>query len=83
MSSLTLGRVSSLVNSSATSVILAATNKFKASPMISMEADEHDHHDDNGHMYFPTQQKSSSANSLNSLLIKGNLKVGNSFTSKI
>ncbi len=74
-----LARVAGLTNTAQTCVVLAASNKLTSKPTIPMKDDDH-HHDDH-HMSLPNKPKASSLTPMGKLLIGGNLKVSNSFTS--
>jgi len=76
-----LARVAGFANSAQTCVVLAASSKLTAKPMIPMK-DDHHHHDDH-HMSLPNQVKASTSTSMGKLLIGGNLKVSNSFTKSV
>lgn len=76
MSSLALSRLSALNNKASTVVVLAATNRLQPKPMIDIPDDHH--HDD--HISLPNAFVPSTSRSFSNLLIKGNLKVSNSFT---
>lgn len=79
MSTLALSKLSRINNSATTYVVLSAANKLKSKPMIPLPADEH-HHDHDEHISLPNSVKPSTIESLGSLLVRGNLKVTNSFT---
>jgi hypothetical protein len=78
MSSLALSRLGSLSNSASTYVVLAAGNRLKPKPMIAIP-DDHHHHDH--HMSLPNAFVPSTSKSFSKLLINGNLRVSNAFTS--
>lgn len=80
MSCLSLSRISTFNNKATTFVVLSAANKLTAKPMIPLHADDH-HHDD-AHMALPNKPKTSTPATMSKLLLGGNLRVTNAFTSK-
>lgn len=74
-----LSRLSSFNNSATTYVVLAASNKLTAKPMIPLSAADDHHHE--VHISLPNHFKPSSSTSLGKLLARGSLSVTNSFTS--
>jgi hypothetical protein len=77
---MSLSRLNAFNNTATTTVVLAAANRLTQKPMIQMKDD---HHHNDHHMSLPNSIKPSTTESLSKLLIRGNLKVSNPFTSKI
>jgi len=75
---MSLSRLNAFNNTATTTVVLAAANRLTQKPMIPIK-DDHQHHDH--HMSLPNSIKSTTTESLSKLLIRGNLKVSNPFTS--
>ncbi len=75
-----LTRLAGFNNAAQTCVVLAASSKLSAKPMVPMKHVDDHHHDE--HMSLPNQPKPTTVGSMGKLLINGNLKVANSFTSQ-
>lgn len=79
MSSLALSRLGALTNSARTLVVLSSASKLTPKPQIALAEDDDHHHDDH-HISLPNRPELSSGNSLNTVLMRGGLKVANPFT---
>jgi hypothetical protein len=81
MSSYSLRRIALFPNQATTQVVLAASHRIEPKPDLPLSGGS-DHGHDHGPIPLPVQNKVSTPNSLKRLLLAGNLKVTNSFTSK-
>lgn len=79
MSSLALSRLGAFTNSARTLVVLSSASKLTPKPQIALAEDDDHHHDDH-HISLPNRPELSSSNSLNTVLMRGGLKVANPFT---